>query len=258
MLEALYEAGIRPDLLVATSAGAVNAAFVASRSPTVQTVRDLQQIWRGLRRSHVFPANPLAAGLGVLGLHDHSVSPGPLRSLVLRHLEIDRLQDAPVELHVVAADVLSGKEVLLSEGPAADAILASAAIPGVFPPVSWESLQLVDGGIVNNTPISHAVELGADRVYVLQAICTRPLGRAPRGVWASGVAGMSRAITRRFDEDLVRYSDAVELTVLPAPRPEGSSPTDFRHADELIADGLSLARAALAQAGRVMPLRLAA
>ena len=117
MLQALYEEGVRPDLFVGTSAGAINAAFVASRPATVQTALDLQQIWRRLNRSQVFPANPLRAGLGMLGLRDHSVSPGSLRRMLTRHVQIDRLEEAPIELHVVAADLLSGEEVLLSGGP---------------------------------------------------------------------------------------------------------------------------------------------
>src|SRR3954453_10949300 len=88
MLEAIYERGIRPDLLVGSSVGAINAAFIASRPPTVQTARDLQQIWRGLARTDVFPANPMTAGLGLLGWRDHSVSAGSLRRLMDRHLEI--------------------------------------------------------------------------------------------------------------------------------------------------------------------------
>ena len=118
---------------------------------------------------------------------------------MLRHLELDRLEDAPVELHVVAADALRGEEVLLSSGPAIDAVLASAAIPGVFPAVEWEARLLI---IANNTPISHAVALGADRIFVLQAIGTGPLRRAPRSVWASGVIATLRAITRRLQEDV--------------------------------------------------------
>ena len=145
MLQALYEHGIRPDLLVGTSAGAINAAFIASRPPTPNTAGDLQRLWRGIGRADVFPANPVTAGLGMLGLRDYSVSSGSLRRLVLRHLELDRLEDAPVELHVVAADALSGEEVLLSSGPAIDAVLASAAIPGVFPAVQWQAQRLVDG-----------------------------------------------------------------------------------------------------------------
>jgi NTE family protein len=258
MLQALYEHGIRPDLLVGTSAGAINAAFIASRPPTPSTAADLQQVWRGLGRSHVFPANPLTAGLGMLGLRDHSVSAGSLRRLVLRHLELDRLEDSPVELHVVAADALSGEEVLLSSGPAIDAVLASGAIPGVFPPVPWEAQLLIDGGIVNNTPISHAVALGADRILVLQAIGTGPLGRAPRSAWASGVLGMLRAITRRLKEDVARYTHSVELTVIPAPKIDGIMPIDFGHSDELIAAGLRSARGILAQTRHVVPLREAA
>jgi NTE family protein len=258
MLQALYEHGIRPDLLVGTSAGAINAAFIASRPQTPSTAAELQQVWRGLGRSHAFPANPLTAGLGMLGLRNYSVSARALRRLVLRHLELDRLEDTPVELHLVAADALSGEEVLLSSGPAIDAILASAAIPGVFPAVQWKAQLLIDGGIVNNTPISHAVALGADRILVLQAIGTGPLGRTPRGVWASGVVAMSRAITRRLKEDVARYADSVELTVIPAPRIDGIMPIDFGHADELITAGLRSARRILAPTTRVVPLREAA
>ena len=258
MLQALYEDGIRPDLLVGTSAGAINAAFAASRPATIETARDLQQVWRGLNRSEIFPANPLRAGLAIVGLRDHCVSAGSLRRMISRHVEIDRLEEAPIELHVVATDVLSGEEVLLSEGPAVDAVLASAAIPGVFPAVPWESRMLVDGGVVNNAPISNAVELGADQIYVLPAVGTGPLARAPRGALASAVAGMTRAITRRFAEDVTRYADSVDLKVLPAPGVEGIMPTDFGHADELIADGLRATRATLARPSRVVPLRRAA
>jgi NTE family protein len=258
MLQALYEDGIRPDLLVGTSAGAINAAFVASRPQTVETALALQRVWRRLKRCQVFPANPLTAGLGVLGLKDHSVSPGPLQRLLSRHLEVDRLQDAPIDLHVLAADLCSGEEVLLSEGPTVEAVLASAAIPGVFPGVEWGSRVLVDGGIVNNTPISHAVELGADRIYVLMAVGAGPLERVPRGVVACAVAALSHAIARRFWEDVDRYAESVDLTIMTAARVEGILPTDVSRADDLIADGLRVGRDALARPGRVVQLRPAA
>jgi NTE family protein len=258
MLQALYEEGVRPDVLVGTSAGAINAAFVASRPATVETALDLQRIWRRLKRCQVFPANPLTAGLGMLGLRDHSISSSSLRRLLSRHVEIDRLEDAPVELHVLAADLLSGEEVLLSEGPTIEAVLASAAIPGVFPGIPWASRLLVDGGIANNTPISHAVELGADQIYVLMAVGTGPLGRVPRGALASAVAAVSHAITRRFADDVARYARSVDLKILCATRVEAIMPTDFGHADELIADGLGVARASLAEHDRVVQLRPAA
>jgi NTE family protein len=257
MLEALYERGIRPDLLVGTSAGALNAAFAASRPPTIETALDLQRIWRRLSRSRVFPPNPLTAGLGLLGLRDHSVSAGSLRRLVERHCSANRLEEADVPLHVVAFDVLTGDEVLLSEGSLVDAVLASAAIPGVYPPVNWGGRLLVDGGIVNNAPISHAVELGADNVIVLTAIGPQRLAEAPRGAIAAGVTALSRAITRRLAEDVALYSRQVNVTVLPAPSLAGILPTDFGHADELIQHGLWGARGVLRPSQRLQLARAA-
>ncbi len=245
MLHALYEHGVRPDLLVGTSVGAVNAGFVASREPSEATAGELESLWRGLSRAQVFPANPLTAGLGLLGLRDHSVPAGPLRRLLRRHLEFDRLEEAAIPIHVVATDMLSGQEMRLSSGPAVDAVLASAAIPGVFPAVAWESGLLVDGAVTNNTPISHAVELGADRIVVLQAMGTDRLPRVPRGVLGAGVAAIARAVGRRFDEDILRYADLIDLLIVPPAAVTGILPTDFGHADDLIAAGRAAACATL-------------
>ena len=245
MLQALYERDIRPDLLVGTSAGALNAAFAAARPSTVHTAIELQHVWRGLTRSQVFPASPLTAALGALGVRYHSFSPCGLRRVIERHCDLARLEDAAISLHVVAADVLTGEEVLLSEGPVADALLASAAIPGVFPPVMWEGRLLMDGGIVDNAPIAQAVELGADRIFVLCAVGPSRLEVAPRGAIAAGSAGITRAITRRLEEDIARYGATIDLTVLPAPTLPGPLPTDFGHAGELVEQGLDGARAEL-------------
>ncbi len=257
MLEALYERDIHPDLLVGTSVGAINAAFIASREPTVRTARELQEVWRHISRGQIFPANPLTAGLGLLGMRDHSVPVGSLRRLLESHVEIERLEDAPVALHVVAADALSGEEILLSSGPAIEAILASAAIPGVYPAVPWEAHMLMDGGILNNTPISHAVTLGADRIVVLPAIGSQRLVRIPRGAIAAGVIALSRTINQRFANDLLHYADAAELIVLPAPD-GGILPADFGHTEDLIADGLKRARSMLACRTEPAALRLVA
>jgi NTE family protein len=258
MLTALYERGIEPDLLVGTSVGAINAAFVSSRPQDVETADELQRVWLGLSRSQIFPANPFAAGLGLIGVRDHAVPAGSLRRLLHAHLEFSQLEDAPIPLHVVAADALTGEEVLLSSGPAVDAVLASAAIPGVFPSVRWEGRVLVDGGIVNNAAISHAVELGADRILVLPAIGGQRLTVAPRGVVAASFNAVALAISRRFTDDVARYADACELLVLPPPKLAGILPTDFGHAGELIAEGLAMARAELTRSGRRAILRRAA
>src|SRR3954469_2888391 len=243
MLQALYERDIQPDLFVGTSAGALNAAFTAGRPSTTAAAIELQRLWLGLTRSQVFPASPLTAALGALGVRDHAFPPSGLQRVIERHCDFARLEDAAVPVHVVAADVLTGEEVLLSDGPVVDARLASAAIPGVFPPVARDGRLLMDGGIVDNAPIEPAVELGADRVFVLPAMGPSRLEEAPRGALAAGMMAITRALARRLEEDIVRYGGSVDLTVLPAPTVPELLPTDFGHADELIEHGLHGARA---------------
>src|SRR3954471_4016659 len=114
MLRALYERGYRADFFVGTSAGALNAAFVASRPPTPETAEALGDVWRGLRRGQVFPVNPLTGLLGLVGARSHLVPDSGLRKLIDRHTIAERLEDTLVPLHVIATDVLRGEDVRLS------------------------------------------------------------------------------------------------------------------------------------------------
>jgi NTE family protein len=247
MLRALYERGITADLLVGTSAGALNAAFIASRPQTPDTAAELARVWRGIQREDVFPMRMRTLVSGVCRQRDHLVSDRSLRRLVSRYIEFDDLADPRVPLHVVAFDVIEGGEVLLSEGPALDAIAASASIPGVFPPVVMGGRRLIDGGVANNTPISHAVELGAERIYVLPTQTgPRRLAQAPRGAIDAALFGLSLLVDRRFAADLARYSSAVELIVLPAANPLHIQPTDFQHSSRLIGQAYEASRDLLA------------
>jgi NTE family protein len=234
MLHALYERGIAPDFVVATSAGALNGAYIASRPPTVETAAGLGEIWRGLRRGQVFPVNLVIGLLGFLGARDHLVPDGAMRRLITRHVERDRLEQMPLELHVIAVDVVSGEEVRLSEGPTVEAVMASAAIPGVLPAVDWEGHELMDGGVANNTPISHAVELGASEIYVLPTGNACALAEPPTGALAMALHALSLLMQRRLIEDIEIHRDATKLVVLPPPCPLSIQPIDFGHAGALI------------------------
>jgi predicted acylesterase/phospholipase RssA len=176
MLRALYERGITADVLVATSVGALNAAFIASRPQTPETTAELARVWRRIERADAFPLSLRTIVGGVAGQRDHLVPARGLRQIVERHVELEDLSDAPVPLSVIAFDVITGAETVLCDGSAPDAIVAACAIPGIFPPVAIGDKLLVDGGVVNNTPIGHAVELGAERIYVLP---TQELPYAP-------------------------------------------------------------------------------
>jgi NTE family protein len=234
MLRALYERDVAPDLILGASVGALNGAYIASRPPTVETARELGEIWRGVGRQEVFPLNPLSGFVGFFGLRDHLIGDRGLRSLVETHTEFDRLEDAPIPFEIIATDLLSGRELRLAEGPAVDAILASAAIPGVFPPVEWQGRKLIDGGVSNNTPIADAIELGAERVYVLPTGNACDLPGPPRGALGMVLHAMSLLIMRRLLVEIELLADRAELIVLPPPCPLSVSPIDFSQADQLI------------------------
>jgi NTE family protein len=257
-LRALYERGIVADLLVGTSTGALNAAFVASRPQTPATANELARLWRGLRHEDIFPVSLGALVGGLRGLRDHLVPARELRRLVGRYVDFQDLADAEVPLHVVAYDLIEGCEVSLSDGSAVDALAASAAIPGIFPPVTIGGRRLIDGGVVNNTPISDAVTFGAERIYVLPTHQHRgPHGCVPRGALDVATHGLGVLVDAKLRADITRYSSAADLIVLPAPNPQQVQPSDFEHSARLIGEAHHACRTLLAQehAGQTRNLR---
>jgi NTE family protein len=238
MLRALYERGIEPDLIVGTSVGAVNGAFIASRPFTPATADELAEVWHRIGRGQVFPLNPLAGFLGFFGARRHLVPERGLRDLLVEHLEFDRLEQARVPFHVITTDVLNGSEVRLSRGPTLDAVMASAAIPGIFPPVDWGHRHLMDGGIANHAPLSDALELGAERVYVLSTGIACDLTEPPHGALGMLLHSMSLLLMRRLQVEVELLADRAELIVLPPPCPPGASPIDFSRSDDLVQRGL--------------------
>jgi NTE family protein len=236
MLLALYAQGITADVLVGTGLGAFNAAFVASRAQTPEAAEELGRVWRDLRRDDVFPVSIRTIVGGIHGLHNHLVPDRALRRQVRRYIEFGDLSEAPVPLGLVAFDVVAGSEVLLSEGPAMDSIAAAAALPGVFPPVPIGARRLIDGS-VSSTPISQAVALGAERVYILSSHeWRRPIGSKPCGALDAAIYGLGLSADSRLKADIVRHSTNSELILLPATDSPGVAPTDFDHTGRLIGE----------------------
>lgn len=233
MLLALDEAGIRPDLWVGTSVGAVNATFMAGR-PGPGGAEHLAAVWRRLRRSDVFPTDTLRHLRGAAGRERGLVSPANLARLVRTHLPYRRLEEAPVPVAVVAVDVLTSADVALSRGPAVEAVLASAAIPGVFPPVVLGDRSYMDGGVVDNAPISHAVALGAEEVWVLPAGYACHLAEVPRSAVGMALQALNVLVQRRLAHDLAVYTERVAIRVVPPLCPVRVGPTDFGQSAALI------------------------
>ena len=253
MLQALYERDITPQLIVGTSAGAINGAFIASRPQTIATASELAGIWRTVRRGQIFPLNPLSGLLGFLGSRDHLIPSSGLRKLVAEHSQHPRLEQMSIEFHVVAVDVVTGEELLLSHGPTVDAVMASGAIPAVLPPVAWEGRTLMDGGVANNTPISHAVQLGAREIYVLPSGHSCALEQPPSSALGMALHALTLLTQSRLIADVELHRDQAKLVVLPPPCPLGIQPIDFAHADELIERSLADARAFLDGGGAERP-----
>jgi NTE family protein len=230
MLTALKEAGIAPDLVVGTSVGALNGAWLAGGDDLDQ----LADLWRSLRRSDVFPRRPIGGLVGFLGRSDHFIPDTGIRRLLRDNLRFDRLEQASIPLYVVATEVLTGLDERLSRGNAVEAILASSAIPGVLPTVRIGGRDLMDGGVVNNTPISHAVDLGADTIYVLATGYSCALTEPPTGALGMALHAITLIIHHRLAADVQRYEPLVDLRVVPPLCPITVGPADFSHASELI------------------------
>lgn len=234
MLQALGERDIEPDLLIGTSVGALNAAYVANHGMGDDALARLARTWAGLRRRDIFPLQPLRIGAAALGRAPSLCSPEPVRELIRRHLRIDRLEDAPIPLQVIAADVRSGCEVALGTGDAIDAVLASSAIPAVFPAVTVGSRDLVDGSIADNAAISQALAGGAERIYVLPTGYACALDEAPATPLASALQALTLLVEQRLISDVARYRDRADIRVLPPLCPLSVSSVDFRAGARLV------------------------
>ena len=232
MLRELVAQGETADFLVGASAGAINGAYFAAQ-PDRAGVAKLEAIWCGLTRKQVMPMT-LRSLAGILLRRDYLVDSIGLRRLLEKHLTYQRLEDASLPVHVVASDMVTGEEVLLSRGPVIDAVLASTAIPGVFPPVSVDGRMLVDGGVASNTPIAAAMRLGAERIIVLPTGFSCALQNIPRGAVGKAMHAVSLLVARQLCLDIEHFTPRVELRVVPPLCPVESSSYDYGACARLI------------------------
>lgn len=224
MLRALLPAGLRPDFVIGSSVGAINAAYFAG-APNDDGVAKLAEIWSGVRRGDVFPFT-FASAVGLLRHPDYVIDPTGLRALIENNLPYGHLEEATIPVHITATDV-EGIAIILSKGPAADAILASAAIPGVFPPVRIGGRMLMDGAIATNTPVCAAAELGASRLIVLPTGYACALKEPPKGVIARVLHAVTLLIEWQLIRDIERLTDDIHVCIVPTLCPLDVSPFDF-------------------------------
>ena len=244
MLRALLRAGIRPDLVVGASVGAINGAGLAA-DPTPDGVEALARTWSGLRDDTLFPRHQYGGWRFIQ--HRNSVySDTGLRRVIESFLPYARLEDAAVPIEVVAASLTTGNEVWFTEGPAVEAILASAALPGVFPPVRIGSDLLIDGGVLNDVPMNRACRPGIARVFVL--LCgplvaeSVPAGRPVEAL----LAAFAIAVRGRYRREIEAVPPGVEVVVIGADAPQLQGYWDFSRTAELMDIGEASAEEVLA------------
>jgi NTE family protein len=214
MLAALADAGIRPDLVLGTSIGAINGVFVAADPE--QAAARLESVWRSDVVRGVFRSS-IIGRIGTLarsGTHLHQNL--PLRRLLEAHLPVRRFDELPVPFQCVAASVERAGAVWFQDGPLIPAVLASAAVPGLLPPVRVNGEHFFDGGLVHSIPVGRAVQLGASRVFVLHVGRIEQPLTAPRRPWEVGLVAFEIARRHRFVEEMASLPDDVTVHVLPA------------------------------------------
>ncbi|MCO5992039.1 patatin-like phospholipase family protein [Actinoallomurus rhizosphaericola] len=213
MLRALAEAGIRPDLIVGTSVGAFNGAFVASDPEKAADL--LTQAWQGEGAGSVFAGSFFSRVSTLIRSGTHLHSTELLATALDALIPADRIEDLAVPFHCVAANIERAEARWFTRGPLVPAVLASCAVPGVLPPVRIGDEHFYDGGLVHSIPIGRALREGARTVYVLQVgRIEKPL-TAPTRPWQVGLVAFEIARRHRFAEEMGELPDDVTVHVLP-------------------------------------------
>lgn len=215
MVRALAEAAVRPDLVVGTSIGAVNGAFIAA-DPSVEGAERLTEVWQEVVREGVLWERPVRKAAKIARNPTHLLTHAPLATLLDRYLPVTEFGDLDVPFQCVAAQIEESRAVWFDAGPIRPAVLASCSVPGLFPPVEIAGKHYFDGGLVHSIPVGRAVALGAREIYVLQVGRVEQQLSVPRAPW--DVASVAFEISRRhrYVEEIAHVPDSVALHVLPS------------------------------------------
>jgi NTE family protein len=213
MLRALAEAGIRPDIVVGTSIGAVNGAFIAADPDGA--ARRLADLWGGEALGLVFSETVVGRAVRLVrsGTHLHAIE--PLRKLLADTLPAADFSDLKLPFHCVAACIEDATARWFTAGPLVPAVMASCAVPGLLPPVEVDGAHYFDGGLVDSIPVGRAVALGATVVYVLQVGRVESPLPVPAKPWEVGLVAFEIARRHRFHEEMSALPPGVEVHVLP-------------------------------------------
>ncbi len=236
MLQVLVEHGFVPDRVYGSSVGAVNGAAFAG-DPTREGVQRMTEIWRSLTREDVYPQGRLHGPWLYFQQRDSVFANAGLRKVIEEGITFERLEDALIPVEVVATSLTDGRERWFTYGPAVEAVLASSAVPAIFPPVEIDEERFIDGAVVNNVPIRRAIDGGATRIVVL--LCSPPsfTPTSPRRPVEAMLNALLISIHARFVRDLAQLPPGVEVIVCSGAEQGVRDFDDFSTTEALIAQG---------------------
>ncbi len=160
-----------------------------------------------------------------------------LRAIIEAGVDYENLEDAIIPVEVVATSLTDGVERWIAHGPAVEAILASSAIPSILPPVTIDGDTLVDGGVVNNVPISRALSAGCNRIYVLLCGPLHYHPPPPRRPAEAALTAFFVAVHARFVRELALLPPGVEVIVFSGGGEPSGQYRDFSATATLIEEG---------------------
>jgi NTE family protein len=232
MARALLEAGVRPDLVCGTSIGAINGAMLAA-DPTPQGARNLSALWDALAKEGGLDGSVVRRVAEVVRRRTSLHGNGELRRMLRERLPAQTFEELAVPFECVAASIEQARECWFGAGDLIEPVLASCALPGVFPPVRIGDEHFFDGGLVNSIPLERAVQQGADTVWVMHVGRLEEELAAPRFLWEVGFVAFEISRRHRFHSDLDRVGPGVTVHVLPTGLPQRSAATwsNFRYRD---------------------------
>jgi len=244
MLQALVARGIVPDALYGASVGAINASGFAGDA-TIEGATRMAELWRAVTRDDVFPQGRFPTPWRFFQQRESAFPNDGVRRIIRNGLRFENLEDSPVQLEVVATSLHDGRTQWFTRGPAEPAILASAALPALLPPVHIEDEAFVDGGVVDNVPIGRAIQGGAQRIFVL--LCG-PMHYTPQKARRPAEAVLTAffiAVHARFARELQHLPPGVEVVVFTVDTEPVSRYDDFSATEILITAGRANAETVL-------------
>jgi len=236
MLAELVARGIRADRVFGASVGAINGGAYVS-DPTPEGIERMAGIWRNVTGADIFPRSALDGPWAFLQKRAAVHSNSGVRAIIEAGIDFENLQDAAIPFEVVTTSLTDGRERWIAHGNAVEAILASSAIPSIFPPVIIDGDVLVDGGVVNNVPISRAIAAGCTRIYVLLCGPLHYHPRPPKRPAEAALTAFFVAVHARFVRELAALPPGVEVVVFSGGGEPSAQYRDFSATAELIDEG---------------------